>query len=52
MPYLSNHLFFLLCVTLCQQTWQGKAVGVEPEVVQGSLSIKRLTQVLIFKNDS
>ncbi|XP_044063660.1 meiotic recombination protein REC114 isoform X1 [Siniperca chuatsi] len=26
------------------QTWQGKAVGVEPEVVQGSLSIKRLTQ--------
>ncbi|XP_071344383.1 meiotic recombination protein REC114 [Trachinotus anak] len=27
-----------------QQTWQGKAVGVEPEVVQGSLSIKHLTQ--------
>uniref|UniRef100_A0A3P8SIZ0 Si:ch1073-75f15.2 n=1 Tax=Amphiprion percula TaxID=161767 RepID=A0A3P8SIZ0_AMPPE len=25
-------------------TCQGKAVGVEPEVVQGSLSIKRLTQ--------
>uniref|UniRef100_A0AAQ5XPA8 Meiotic recombination protein REC114 n=1 Tax=Amphiprion ocellaris TaxID=80972 RepID=A0AAQ5XPA8_AMPOC len=27
-----------------QHTCQGKAVGVEPEVVQGSLSIKRLTQ--------
>ncbi|XP_045888886.1 meiotic recombination protein REC114 isoform X3 [Micropterus dolomieu] len=27
-----------------QQTCHGKAVGVEPEVVQGSLSIKRLTQ--------
>ncbi|XP_051235728.1 meiotic recombination protein REC114 [Dicentrarchus labrax] len=26
------------------QTWKGKAVGVEPEVVQGSLSIKRLAQ--------
>lgn len=26
------------------QTCHGKAVGVEPEVVQGSLSIKRLTQ--------
>uniref|UniRef100_A0A3Q1G4T5 Si:ch1073-75f15.2 n=1 Tax=Acanthochromis polyacanthus TaxID=80966 RepID=A0A3Q1G4T5_9TELE len=25
-------------------TCQGKAVGAEPEVVQGSLSIKRLTQ--------
>uniref|UniRef100_A0A4W6EQV1 Si:ch1073-75f15.2 n=1 Tax=Lates calcarifer TaxID=8187 RepID=A0A4W6EQV1_LATCA len=30
-----------------QQTWQGKAVGIEPEVVQGSLSIKRLAQHLL-----
>ncbi|XP_059206089.1 meiotic recombination protein REC114 isoform X2 [Centropristis striata] len=29
------------------QTWQGKAVGVEPEVVQGSLSIKRLTKHML-----
>ncbi|XP_042371910.1 meiotic recombination protein REC114 [Plectropomus leopardus] len=27
-----------------QQTWQGKADGVESEVVQGSLSIRHLTQ--------
>lgn len=41
--------FLLLCVTLFQQTGQGKATGVEPEVIQGSVSIKRLAQVLIFK---
>ncbi|KAF1393104.1 hypothetical protein PFLUV_G00035000 [Perca fluviatilis] len=29
------------------QTWQGKAVGVEPEVIQGSLSIKRLSQHIL-----
>ncbi|XP_053171759.1 meiotic recombination protein REC114 [Scomber japonicus] len=29
---------------------QGKAVGVEPEVVQGSLSIKRLTQHFLGEN--
>ncbi|XP_039982867.1 meiotic recombination protein REC114 isoform X2 [Xiphias gladius] len=27
-----------------QETWQGKALGVEPEVVQGSMSIKHLAQ--------
>ncbi|XP_035855200.1 meiotic recombination protein REC114 isoform X3 [Sander lucioperca] len=30
-----------------QQTWQGKAVEVEPEVVQGSLSIKHLSQHML-----
>ncbi|XP_031137405.1 meiotic recombination protein REC114 isoform X4 [Sander lucioperca] len=29
------------------QTWQGKAVEVEPEVVQGSLSIKHLSQHML-----
>ncbi|XP_032377982.1 meiotic recombination protein REC114 isoform X3 [Etheostoma spectabile] len=30
-----------------QQTWRGKAVGVGPEVVQGSLSIKHLSQHML-----
>lgn len=38
--------FLLLYVAQCQETFQGKAVGNEPEVVQGSLSLKHLTQVL------
>ncbi|XP_039983013.1 meiotic recombination protein REC114 isoform X3 [Xiphias gladius] len=37
----SDNLMFRFTV---QETWQGKALGVEPEVVQGSMSIKHLAQ--------
>lgn len=39
--------FLLLCFIMCQQTCQEKAAGVKPEVLRGTVSIKRLTQVLI-----
>lgn len=41
MPCLSNLFSYFVCYT-----FQGKSVGNEPEDVQGSLSLKRLTQVL------
>ncbi|XP_070766771.1 meiotic recombination protein REC114 [Enoplosus armatus] len=43
-PPPSNQSPTEVSTPVIQQTWQGKAVGAEPDFVQGSLSIKRLTQ--------